>query len=144
MTIPVLVLLAFAGWTIVVLLGSVGVYRWSRILTGQASIAEWRPDIPQGCDWYQRALRAHMNCIENLPVYSAIVIALVASGVRDRVVDHLALTMMAARIGQTVVHIAFSPTTATVGLRFALFILQIGCMTVTGAIVILVGMGNHG
>ena len=66
MTIPVLVLLAFAAWTLLTLFGSVGVYRWSRILTGRASIA--RADLPQGSEWYQRAVRAHMNCVENLPV----------------------------------------------------------------------------
>ena len=50
MTIPVLVLLAFAAWTLLTLFGSVGVYRWSRILTGRASIAEWRADLPQGSE----------------------------------------------------------------------------------------------
>jgi uncharacterized MAPEG superfamily protein len=86
MTVPILVLLAFAGWTLLTLVGSVGVYRWSRILTGRASIAEWRTDLPQGSDWYQRAMRAHMNCVENLPVYAAIVVALVASGQRRPVI----------------------------------------------------------
>ena len=77
---PVVVLVGFAPWTLLTLLGSVGVYRWSRILTGHASIAEWRADWPQGCEWYQRAMRAHMNCVENLPVYTAIVVALMAIG----------------------------------------------------------------
>jgi hypothetical protein len=40
MSIPVLVLLAFAGLTLLTLFGSIGVYRWRRILTGRASIAE--------------------------------------------------------------------------------------------------------
>ncbi len=34
MTIPVLVLPGFAGWTVVTLLGTVGIYRWSRIRFG--------------------------------------------------------------------------------------------------------------
>jgi uncharacterized MAPEG superfamily protein len=80
MTIPVLVLLGFAGWTLLTLFGSIGVYRWSRILTGRVSIAEWRADVPQGSDWYRRAMRAHMNCVENLPVYTAVVVALIATG----------------------------------------------------------------
>src|SRR5215468_5237329 len=58
--VPVLVLLGFAAWTLLTLFGSIGVYRWSRILTGRASLAEWRADIPQGSDCYQRAMRAHM------------------------------------------------------------------------------------
>jgi hypothetical protein len=30
-----------------------------------------RADVPQGNEWYQRAMRAHMNCVENLPIYTA-------------------------------------------------------------------------
>jgi hypothetical protein len=59
MNMPVLVLLGFAAWTLLTLFASIGVYRWSRILTGRASIAEWRADLPQGSDWDQRAMRAH-------------------------------------------------------------------------------------
>ena len=70
MSIPVLVLLGFAGWTLLTLFGSIGVYRWSRILTGRVAIAEWRADVPQGSERYQRAMRAHMNCVENLPIYT--------------------------------------------------------------------------
>jgi len=92
MSVPVLVLLGFAGWTLLVLSASIGVYRWSRILTGRASIAEWRADLPQGSDWYQRAMRAHMNCVENLPVYTAIVVALMATGLQSAVIDRLAVT----------------------------------------------------
>jgi hypothetical protein len=33
MNVPVLVLLGFAAWTLLTLFGSIGVYRWSRILT---------------------------------------------------------------------------------------------------------------
>ena len=128
MNIPVLVLLGFAAWTLLTLFGSIGVYRWSRILTGRASMAEWRADLAQGSDWYQRAMRAHMNCVENLPVYAAIVVALVATGLQSAVVDRLAVTMLAARIGQTMVHIALPLTNAATGLRFALFLTQALCM----------------
>ena len=34
MTVPVWMLLGFAAWTVLLLLTTVGVYRWSRILTG--------------------------------------------------------------------------------------------------------------
>jgi uncharacterized MAPEG superfamily protein len=74
MTIPVWVLLGFAAWTLLTLFTTIGVYRWTRILTGRASIAEWRADEVQGSEWHRRALRAHMNCVENLPVYTATVV----------------------------------------------------------------------
>jgi uncharacterized MAPEG superfamily protein len=135
MNIPVLVLLGFAAWTLLTLVGSVGVYRWSRILTGRASVVEWRADLPQGCAWYQRAIRAHMNCVENLPVYTAIVVVLMATGQHSPVVDRLAVTMLVARIGQTVAHITLPPTNAAASVRFALFFTQVVCMIATGAVV---------
>jgi hypothetical protein len=74
MTIPVWVLLGFAAWTLLILIGPIGLYRWSCILTGRAPVASWRPDGQQGSEWYRRAVRAHMNCLENLPIYTAIVV----------------------------------------------------------------------
>jgi uncharacterized MAPEG superfamily protein len=136
MSIPILVLLGFAAWTVLTLIGSVGVYRWSRILTGRASIAEWRADEPQGNDWYRRAMRAHMNCVENLPVYTAIVVALTATGQQSIAIDRLAIAMLAARIGQTVTHIALQPTNAATGLRFSLYSIQVFCMVAMGAILV--------
>jgi uncharacterized MAPEG superfamily protein len=135
MKVPVLVLLGFAGWTLLTLFGGIGVYRWSRILSGRASIAEWRADLPQRSDWYQRAMRAHMNCVENLPVYAAIVVALMATDLQTPLIDRLALTILAARIGQTVAHITLPPTNAAASLRFAFFLLQVACMIVMGMIV---------
>ena len=140
MNIPVLVLLGFAAWTLLTLFASIGVYRWSRILTGCASIAEWRADLPQGSDWYQRAMRAHMNCVENLPVYAAIVVALMATGVHSLVIDRLAVAMLAARIGQSTVHIALPQTNPVVAVRFTLYLVQALCMIAIGTICYLSSM----
>jgi hypothetical protein len=46
-------------------------------------MAEWRADLPQGSEWYQRVMRAHMNYVENLPIEGAVVVALVATGLRS-------------------------------------------------------------
>ena len=135
MNIPVLVLLGFTAWTLLVLFGSIGVYRWSRILTGRASLAEWRADVPQGSDWYQRAMRAHMNCVENLPLYGALVVALNATGLQSGTVDRLAVMLLAARIGQTLGHIVLPPTNAATALRFSLFVVQVVCMVAMGAVI---------
>ena len=135
MNVPVLVLLGFAAWTLLTLFGSIGVYRWSRILTGRASIAEWRTYLPQGSDWYQRAMRAHMNCVENLPVYAAIVVALMATGFASLSIDRLAIVVLAARVAQTLTHIALPPTNAATSLRFALFFIQAASMTAMGIMI---------
>lgn len=47
MTVPVWVLLGFAGWTLSTLSLSVGVYRWSRILTGPSAGAGCPPGSGQ-------------------------------------------------------------------------------------------------
>ena len=135
MTIPQWALLGFAVWTLLVLFGTVGVYRWSRILTRQVRISEWQPDRPQGSDWYQRAMRAHMNCIENLPVFAAIVLCATAAGSDSRLLDWLAGAVLVARICQTTVHLAFKPSDAAASVRFAFFFVQAICMLAMAAAV---------
>ncbi|MDZ7748100.1 MAG: MAPEG family protein [Halofilum sp. (in: g-proteobacteria)] len=137
MSIPVWVLLAFAGWTVLALLASVGVYRWSRILAGQASIREWRADLPQGDERYRRAMRAHANCVENLVVYGAIVVAIVASGVQAAVLDTLALILIVARVCQTLVHVVLEQSEPVAAARFGFFFVQLVCMVAMGAYVAL-------
>jgi uncharacterized MAPEG superfamily protein len=133
--IPVLVLLGFAAWTLTILVGSVGIYRWQRILTGRACIAEWRADLVQGSEWYQRAMRAHMNCVENLPIYSAIVVALTAFGLHGTAIDDLAVVMLTARIAQSTVHIVLPLTNIATGIRFALYLVQVISMLAMGGII---------
>src|SRR5215218_786671 len=132
MNVPAFVLLGFAGWTVLTLFGSIGVYRWSRILAGRASISQWRADAPQGSEWYQRAMRAHMNCVENLPIFGALVVALTATGVHKPSIDALSVTILLARMGQTLVHIGAPTTNVSAALRFALFFIQIVCMISIG------------
>lgn len=137
MSVPVWVLLGFAGWTIATLLGSVGVYRWGKILTGKVQIREWQADVPQGSEWYRRAMRAHANCIENLPIYGAVVVAIVATGGQGVALDRLAIVILAARVCQTVTHIAFTPTNFWAWMRFLFFLTQLVCMVWMGLWVIM-------
>jgi uncharacterized MAPEG superfamily protein len=128
MTTPVWVLLGFAGWTLIILLLSVGVYRWSRILTGLQGISSFSPDGAGGADWYKRATRAHANCIENLPVYGAIVLVARVAQVDDTLLDVLACTLLVARLIQSLVHISFVQTDRVVSVRFSFFFVQFLCM----------------
>ena len=125
MSIPVWALLGFAAWTLLLLLGTVGVYRWSRILTGRVPIREFRADRVEGDDFYRRAMRAHANCVENLPVFAAIVLALGAARVESPLADALALAILAGRVAQSLVHVSFEQTNAVVSVRFSFFLVQI-------------------
>ena len=73
-------------------------------------------------------MRAHMNCVENLPVYGAIVVVIVAAGLRDPWLDTLSVALLAARVAQSVVHVACTETNALVSVRFVFFLAQVLCM----------------
>ncbi|MCG7393862.1 MAPEG family protein [Microvirga sp. ACRRW] len=141
MTIPQWALLGFAVWTLLVLFGTVGVYRWSRILTGRARISEWQANVPQGSDWYQRAMRAHMNCVENLPVFTAIVVCATAAGADNPLLDLLAGVILVARICQTTVHLSVAQTDSAASVRFAFFFMQSVCMLLMAASVAVTAIG---
>ncbi len=136
MTIPQWALLAFSIWTVLVLLATVGVYRWSNILTGRTDIAEWQADLPQGSEWYRRAIRAHANCLENLPVFAAIVYCATVAGARGSLMDVLAVLVLVARLCQTTVHLSLVQTNAVVSVRFAFFLVQVLSMLGMAAMVI--------
>jgi len=110
MTVPVWVLLGFAAWTINHLLATVGLYRWSRILTGRTQMKEFRADKIEGEDWYHRAMRAQANCVENRPVYGSVVVAIVVTGAASLILDLLAIVLLVARVRQTVIHVWFKET----------------------------------
>ena len=129
------VLLLFAGWTLAVLIGSVGVHRWSQILTGRSQVRDFRSDRVEGPDWYRRAMRAHANCVENLPVYGAIVVAALAAHAGSARLDQLAAVILAARIAQSVIHIVFAETNTAVAARFTFFAVQLVCFVWMGILV---------
>jgi uncharacterized MAPEG superfamily protein len=83
-SIPVAALLAFALWTITLLAFTIGVLRWTLIFSGRAELKSFPGDEPHGSPFYRRATRAHANCVENLPVFGAIVFAAEASGAHRR------------------------------------------------------------
>ena len=125
MTIPTWALLGFAAWTMLLLLLTVGVYRWLRILTGRVAIRDFPADAAGGEDWYKRATRAHANCIENLPVFGAIVYLITTIGLEGPMVDALCIATLAARIVQSCVHISRVQTNAFVAVRFSFYSVQL-------------------
>jgi uncharacterized MAPEG superfamily protein len=125
MTVPVWMLVGFATWTVLLLLATVGVYRWSRILTERVPIRSFRADQIEGADWYKRAMRAHANCVENLPVFGAIVFALYVANVASIFVNALAIAVLVARIMQSLVHVCFVQTNTMASVRFGFFFVQI-------------------
>ena len=125
MTLPLLTLLGFAAWTLCLLMATVGVYRWGMILLSKARIASFRSDQLEGAGWYQRGTRAHANCIENLPVFGAIVYVITAIGLQGPMVHALCVAILAARVIQSTVHVSHEQTDAFVAVRFSFYSVQL-------------------
>ena len=73
-------------------------------------------------------MRAHANCVENLPVYAAVVVVINAAGIASPFIDLLARVFSAARVAQTSIHVLLEETPAAVGVRFGFFAVQLVCM----------------
>lgn len=127
MNFPLWMLLGFAVWTAALLIFAIGTYRFSHILTGRAGMASFPADGRDGAAWYQRAMRAHANCIENLPLFTVVVFALYASGIESAAADAMAGVALAARICQSLVHVSTVQTDRIVTIRFTFFFTQLAC-----------------
>ena len=139
MTTPMWMLLGFATWTLLLLMATVGVYRWVRILFSNVPIASFRSDQLEGEDWYRRGTRAHANCVENLPVFGVIVFVISALGVDGPAVSYLSIIVLIARVCQSLVHVSHVQTDRFVAVRFTFFCLQLICFL--ALIVIAAGYG---
>jgi uncharacterized MAPEG superfamily protein len=137
MPLPVWVLLGFGLWTILILFGTIGIYRWSRILTGRREIHDWHAEETEDSPIYNRAMRAHANCLENLPLYTAIVVAMHYTGVEGPWLDALALTVLVGRVGHSSVHIGFEQTNTVASIRFSLYFLQVVSMIAMGTLIVI-------
>lgn len=136
-TMPVWMLLAFAAWTALVLMLTIGVYRLSRIFGGRAGMADFPAHRVEGADWYRRSMRAHANCVENLPLLGASVFGLYAAGVNEPLADWLSIAVMVARVLQSSVHIGLVQTNAVVSVRFTFFMVQLISFLILIGIVVL-------
>jgi hypothetical protein len=67
----------------------------------------------------------HANCVENLPVFGAIVFGLYVGNVGSALVNALAVAVLAARIMQSLVHVCFVQTDIVTVMRFGFFFVQI-------------------
>jgi uncharacterized MAPEG superfamily protein len=70
-------------------------------------------------------MRAHANCVENLPVFGAIVFGLYGGNVTGVWVNALAAAVLIARIMQSLVHACFIQTNTVAAVRFGFFFVQI-------------------
>lgn len=96
-------LLGFTAWT-VGLVALVFAYRGMRFVTG-TPINNWPRGAKPADDaaWIKRLEDAHANCLENLPVFAAIVLSAAAMDRLDAIAA-LAPWVLYARFAQTAAH----------------------------------------
>ncbi len=120
---PAIVALAgFAGWTLLLLL-TVANLRMANFFTGKKAINGFSPtgdDLP---GFGQRVTRAHLNCVENLPIFAALVAAAGLSG-QFAVMEDTVMYVLYARIGQSLAHM-ISTAALVVWVRATFFFVQV-------------------
>lgn len=119
-------LVGFILWTIV-LLSAMLLWRGVYILKRERKIHEFPSNEPHGDAVYWRINRAHLNALENLPMFAALVLlvlVLVPAGPAREPFEMAAKLVLAARVGQSVTHIV-AHNEISVSLRFTFFFVQI-------------------
>lgn len=116
-------LLLFALWTLLMMFLSQG-YRLSQIMTFKKPVNAFPRSAPNtDPGLFARARDAHANCLENLPIFGAIVLAAAAIG-QSSVADAVGVYVLLARVAQSVTHL-IGTTVTLVWVRATFFFIQV-------------------
>ena len=126
MTPTLYALIGFVFWTMFLVM-VLGCTRGYQIVTGQKKSNEFRAGVPHGGEMYWRLNRAHLNCIENIPLFATVVLTAAVTGASSETMNMLACVYMVARVCQSMVHIA-SGTNTAVQVRFTFYGVQMFCL----------------
>jgi uncharacterized MAPEG superfamily protein len=127
-------LLGFTVWTLLLVMAGIGLPRIRAVLVDKVRANSFVAGTPHGSDRYQRTMRAHMNCIENLPVFATLVLLGAALGLQSPLFEHAALIVLPARVLQSVTHVISGRSRAVV-VRFGFFSLQFVCFLTMAALI---------
>ncbi len=123
MNAAITALVGFAGWTLVLALIMVSFRIMNSFGGAKIALNQFSPDGDDLPGFGRRITRAHLNCIETLPVFAALV---AAAGFSNQwaVMEGTVMYILYARLGQSVVHMA-STAMPMVFLRGGLFTVQV-------------------
>lgn len=121
MTPTLAALTGFVTWSLFLLV-VMELIRTKLVLTGAVPANGFTPDNATLSPFMQRLARAHANCVEGLPIFGGLMLVAVVNG-WSTVTDPLAYFFLAARIVQSLIHLASVSVTA-VFLRFSAFAVQ--------------------
>ena len=89
-------------------------------------------------------MRAHANFLENLPIYTVVVIALLVTSAESPWLDGVAIILLIARIVQSLLHIELQQTELVAAARFGFYAIQIVCMVIMGSWAAAVALSSGG
>ena len=115
-------LVGFAAWTTLLVFSLAGL----RVLHAQRTGKNLNSFLPDGTDLEglgSRWTRAHLNCLEFLPIFAAVALAAVVAG-KAGVTDPLAMPLLYLRLGQSIVHL-ISTAVPFIMIRAILFTAQV-------------------
>src|ERR1700743_83055 len=116
-------LVLYALWAIALVL-MILLDRIVLVARGHAKPGDFTGGVPHGNPAYWRINRAHMNTVENLPIFAALVLAGYAVGQESHLFNLLAMAVFVARIVQSLLHLACGAPSA-VNVRFAALVVQL-------------------
>ncbi len=135
MSAPLISLVWFALWA--VMLGIfVILLRTREVMSGKVKADAFPSGERHGSDAYWRVNRAQANTVENLPIFAALVLVGVASGVETGIFSTLCVVAVIARMVQSLIHLSSGSVTA-INLRFAAYLVQLICFAWIGIYLIL-------
>lgn len=123
MSPTLMALLGFLAWTLLLLVWMEAIRSWL-VLTRAVPANGFQPDNANLAPFMQRLARAHANCLEGLPLFGGLLLVAVVAG-KAAVTDPLAYVFLAARVLQSLIHLA-SLSSLAVTLRFSAFAVQMG------------------
>ena len=116
-------LLGLVAWTVLLVLLVVN-QRGLLVMSGRMKVNAFAADGSTTPGAFgQRVVRAHANCVENVPLFCAVLLYAMVTQ-QTLITDPLAPTLLVARIVQSLVHL-LSTSALAVWVRFAAFFVQL-------------------
>jgi hypothetical protein len=121
----IIALTFYALWAIVLVV-MIAADRALLVMGGKAAITDFPSGTKHGSDSYWRINRAHLNTLENLPIFAALVLAGWVAGLDTATFNMLAVVVVVARVVQSLIHIS-SGSAVAINFRFLALLVQIVC-----------------
>ncbi|MFT4994467.1 MAG: putative MAPEG superfamily protein [Paraglaciecola sp.] len=123
MNATILAVLGYLTWTLTLVV-VIAIYRTQLVMRNEREPNGFKADGSDSPPFGQRLARAFGNCVESFAFVGGTMLLALATDA-SAITNGLAYLVLAARLGQSLIHIA-STSVPAVQLRFAFFLVQVG------------------